>query len=135
MLDSLGDAESMCIALSRAVRMIAGARASISIPTAVPQEINAIEDDVVAIRNAFEHIDERAVGKAHREGQHDAMSVFDQSDFFASGVLRYAGRSLDTCDEVMPALISGRRFILEAAAQAGLTKTITEPIKWDFTPE
>ena len=41
---------------------------------------------MLAIRNAFEHIDERAVGKAHREGPKDAESVFGQSDFFCSGV-------------------------------------------------
>ena len=135
MFDSLGNAESMCVALSRAIRMIARARETISAPAAVPREISAIEDAVLAIRDAFEHIDERAVGKARREDAVEAMSVFDQSDFFTSGVLRYAGHSLDIRCEVMPALIAGRRFIVEAATQAGLMKTITVPFKWTFTAE
>lgn len=59
--------------------------------------------------------------------------VFDQSDFFVSGVLRYAGHSLDIRTEVVPALIAGRGFIVEAATRAGLRKTVTEPIKWTFS--
>ena len=93
MFDALGHAESMCVALGRAIRMIACARATISAPDTVPQEITSIEHAVKAIRDAFEHIDERAVGKARQENSSDAMSVFDQSDFFASGVLRYAGQN------------------------------------------
>ena len=135
LFDSLGDAESMCVALSRAIRMIARAHTAISTQATVPREISEIENAVTAIRDAFEHIDERAVGKARREGPVDALSIFNQSDFFSSGVLRYAGHSLDIRDEAMPALVAGRRFIVEAATQAGLTKTITEPIEWTFPAE
>ena len=125
----------MCVALSRAIRMIARARATISAPAAIPEEVSVIEHAVLAIRDAFEHIDERAVGKARREDPSDAMSVFDQSDFFTSGVLRYAGHSLHIREEAIPALIAGRKFIVEAATEAGLTKTIKEPIAWTFTAE
>ena len=135
MFDALGEAESMCIALSRAIRMINQAQDTISTPIAVPQEISAIKDVVLAIRDAFEHIDERAVGRARSENSADAMSVFDQSDFFTTGVLRYAGHSLDIRGEVIPALIAGRRFIIEAATRAGLRKIINEPIEWTFTEE
>ena len=135
MFDALGDAESMCVALSRAILMIARARAMILAPAAVPEEVSSIKHAVLAIRDAFEHIDERAVGKARREDPSDAMSVFDQSDFFTSGVLRYTGHSLDIRGEVIPALIAGRKFIVEAATQAGLTKTINAPIEWTVTAE
>ena len=135
MFDALGDAESRCVALSRAIRMIAQARATISAPAAVPEEITAIEHAVLSIRNAFEHIDERAVGKARRETPSDAMSVFEQSDFFTSGVLRYAGHSLEIRGDVIPALIAGRCFIVEVATRGGLRKTVNEPIEWTFTSE
>ena len=135
MFNALGEAESMCIALSRAIRMIDQARDTISVPIAVPQEINAIKDVVLTIRDAFEHIDERAVGKARRENSADAMSVFDQSDFFTSGVLQYAGHSLKIQGEVIPALIAGRQFIIEAATRAGLSKIINEPFEWTFTED
>ena len=135
MFDALGDAESMCVALSRAIGMIDGASATISVSSKVPKEVSAIKDAVLAIRHAFEHIDERAVGKAHREGPKDAISVFDQSEFFSSGVLRYAGHTLDILGEVIPALVAGRRFIVEAATRSGSKKTINVPIEWTFTEE
>ena len=135
MFDALGHAESMCVALGRAIRMIAHARATISASEPVPQEITSIEHAVKAIRDAFEHIDERAVGKARQENSSDAMSVFDQSDFFASGVLRYAGYSLDISHEAIPAMIAGRRYIIATATRAGLRKTITGPITWKFASE
>ena len=133
--DALGDAESMCVALSRAIGMIDGAPKTLSLPSRVPKEITAIKEAVLAIRNAFEHIDERAIGKAHREGPKDAKSVFDQSEFFSSGVLRYASHALDIRGEVIPALVAGRRFIVEAATRSGSKKTINVPIEWTFTEE
>lgn len=135
LFEALCHAESMCVALSRAIRMIVRARETISTQVAVPQETGAIQDAVLAIRDAFEHIDERAIGKARREDPVGARSIFDQSDFFTSGVLRYAGRSLDIRAEVVPALIAGRRFILEAAMQAGLIKTVTAPLEFTFNAE
>ena len=135
LFDSLCHAESMCVALSRAIRMIVRAGEVISTQAAVPQEVTAIEDVVLAMRDAFEHVDERAVGKARREDPVGARSIFDQSDFFTSGVLRYAGRSLDIRAEVVPALIAGRRFILEAAMQAGLIKTVMAPLEFTFNEE
>ena len=124
MFAALGHAELMCIALSRAIRMIDRARETISAQITVPQEVTNIKDAVLAIRDAFEHIDERAVGKARRENTTDALSVFDQSDFFTSGVLSYAGHSLDIRGDAIPAMIAGRRFIVEAATREDSRKTL-----------
>lgn len=135
MFDALGHAESMCIALGRAVRMIGLARQTISTSVPVPPQVGKVEEAVIHIRNAFEHIDERAIGKARNENSEDAMSVFDQSDYFLSGILRYAGYSLDVRAEVLSALIAGRQFIVNAATHAGLRKTINEPIEWTFTDD
>ena len=129
MFEALGHAESMSIALSRAFRMIQNAKTKVAVPT----EVNAIADRAHKIRDAFEHIDERAEGKAHHEGPADAMTVFDQSDFFQSGVLRYAGHSLDIAIEVVPAMVAARKFIVDVVAHEGSTKTISGEIKWTFT--
>ena len=133
MFNALGHAETMCIALCRAIRMIQQADAKVSVKIPVPRAVSIIQNKVQSIRDAFEHIDERAEGRARREGLNDAMSVFDQSDFFTSGVLRYAGHSLDIKDEAVAAMVAGRQFIVEAAAAAGSTKTINVEIKQTFT--
>lgn len=133
MFDALGHAESMCIALRRVIGMIQKANARFSIRTPVPTVITAVELGVRSIRDAFEHIDERARGQARHEGPGDAMSVFNQSDFFASGVLRYAGHSLDIQSEAVPAMIAARKFIADAVAAAGKTKTFNGELKFTFT--
>ncbi|MCY4376227.1 MAG: hypothetical protein OXC31_20935 [Spirochaetaceae bacterium] len=125
----------MCIALSRAIRMIRQAEAKVSVKVPVPTAVSEIEDGVKSIRDAFEHIDERAEGKARHQGPSDAMSVFDQSDFFSSGILRYDRQSLDISGEAVPAMVAGRQFIVEAAATEGSTKTISGEMRWTFSTD
>ena len=131
MFKALGHAESMSIALNRAFRMIQNAKTKVAVPT----EVNAVADRAQIIRNAFEHIDERAAGKARQEGPADAMTVFDQSDFFQSGILRYADHSLDIAAEVVPAMIAARKFIVDVVVHEGSTKTTSVEIKWTFTQD
>jgi len=126
--EAWGAAESMCVSLARAVRMIANAQRTIGTTIAVPDEIARIESAATAIRHAVEHIDERAAGMSHRDGPDVAVSIFDQTDLFAVGVLRYAGHALDIRQDVVPAFLAGRRFILEAATMHGATKTLPSPL-------
>ena len=127
---ALGNAESMCIALNRAIVMAGDASARFSVKTAVPSEVQAVKDAVLAIRNAFEHIDERAFGGARRETPEEAMSIFNQADLVASGTLRYAGHALSLRTQVIPALLAARKFIYDVIAEAGATKTVNKPIEF-----
>ncbi len=126
--EAWGATESMCVSLARVVRMIVNAQRAIGTTIAVPDEIARIESAATAIRHAVEHIDERAAGNAHREGPDSAVSIFHQADLFAAGVLRYAGHALDIRQEVVPALLAARRFILQAATMHGATKILPSPI-------
>ena len=135
MFEALGHAELMCIAFGRAIRMIRQASAKVAVSVPVPVAVHAVESRVMAIRDAFEHIDERAAGIAHHEGPADAMTVFDQGDFFESGVLRYAGNSLDIASEATPAMLAARKFLLDAVAAEGSTKTLNAEMKWNFTDD
>ena len=48
------------------------------------------------MRNAFEHIDERAEGKVGRGKSHlDALTIFNQPDFVESSILRYKNYELE----------------------------------------
>ena len=129
--EALGAAESMCVALGRAVRMIGHAHDSVGVPTTVPEEIREIEGRVYAIRDAFEHIDERVFGKARREDAEGALSAFDQASLFADRTVRYAGHSLDLSREIVPALIAARGFVIGAASVGGRSKVIPVPIELD----
>ena len=129
--NALGHAELMCIAFNRVISMIKDARAKFSATTAVPCEVDNILGAITAIRDAFEHIDERAMGKARQEGAADAMSIFNQGDLVASNVLRYANHSLDLRAEVIPTLVAARKFIVDVIAEAGSSKKIDHVIKFD----
>ncbi len=76
---------------------------------------------------AAQLVEERAAGRAHREGPDVAVSIFCQTDLFA-GVLRCSGHALDIRQDVVPALLAGRRFMLEAATMHGATKMLPSPL-------
>ena len=128
--NALGNAESMCIALHRAILMITKAHTEFSTTTPVPCEVANVQDAVQAIRNAFEHIDERVFGKAHKESPSDAMSIFNQADLVASGTIRYAGFSLELRTQLIAALVAARRFVYDVLAEAGTTKSVGEPMEF-----
>lgn len=127
--DALGSADAMCIALNGAIRMIAEAKPRLSVKTRVPSTLRAVQEPVQAIRDAFEHIDERAFGGAHRETPIEAISIFNQDDLLTSGTLRYANRVLDIRTQVLPALIAARQFVYDVIAEPGTTKTVNQRIE------
>ena len=127
---ALGDADLMCVALSRAYRMIKDIPGRFAVAAVVPHEVSilpALQD----IRDAFEHIDERAMGAARRQQPQDALSIFGQADFFTSGILRYGNHSLDLRTQVMPALVAARKFVFDVASEkAGASKMPNVPISF-----
>ena len=68
------------------------------------------------MRNAFEHIDERAEGRIGRSKEFDpeALTIFDQPDFIESSELSYKGYSVNFDEEVIAALLECRDFIMSA---------------------
>ena len=127
---ALGNVALMCIALGRVVRMTLDLNSRFNLNTAVPRELIDIGGKLQAIRNAFEHIDERAIGRAHQESPNDARSIFNQEDLLTSLTVRYAEHSLNLKTQVIPVLTAGRRFIYESISETGSSKTVTTPIEF-----
>ena len=132
---ALSDSESMCLALSRAVRMIVNAADKVGVTTSVPSGLQAIEEAATAIRDAFEHIDERALGVARRETPADALSIFDQGDLVSRHVLSYAGHSLNLPVDVLPHLVEARQFLYDAIKARGDTKILRSQVDFGATTE
>lgn len=129
---ALGRAEAMCVALNRATRMLERLPDKFPISTKLPSSVNSIGPALNSIRDAFEHVDERVFGNARRESIEEALTIFDQDDFMTSGILRYAGYSLDLRSDVLPALIDQRSFIYDVAVEkAGSAKTLNVPLQFD----
>jgi hypothetical protein len=103
------------------------AQFSINLP--LPATITAKALALRDIRNAFEHVEERALGNVWGKPDADALSIFDQTDLLTRGVLTYASHRLDLRSEVLPMLLDARRAAFETAVQvAGPAYVLNVPI-------
>jgi len=132
---ALGMAELMCVALGRAIDMLQRVPIQFHVPVTLPQGVSATSPALREIRNAFEHIEDRALGNVRGKPHADALSIFDQRDFISSGVLRYASYSLDIRSDVVPILVESRRAVLQVAvASAGAARTLSIPVSFPSAP-
>ena len=119
------------IALGRCYRMVEGLIEKFCPELSIPDSVARTSAAVREMRNAFEHIDERAEGKV-RIGvfQPDALTIFDQPDFVTSSTLRYRQYRLNFEAQVIEALIDCRELIVAAiearAKQRGESTDTTE---------
>jgi hypothetical protein len=133
---ALGLAELMCVALGQAIDMLRSVPSQFSVDVSLPASVSTLLPALREMRDAFEHIEDRALGNVRGEPHADALSIFDQRDLISRGVLRYAAHSLDLQGQVLPMLVELRRLVLEvAAATAGAARTLTTPISFRRPPE
>lgn len=123
---ALSEAEVAIIALHRGMNMLLRFNGVFPLGLEIPDSLKTLEPIVKEMRDAFEHIDERAQGKINQRGQMDAeaLTIFDQPDFIDSSVLRYRSNDIHFEDDVLAALLSCRELVmkvidLRVAAQNG----------------
>jgi hypothetical protein len=132
---ALGYAELMCVAFSRAIEMIHSIPAQFSVSVDLPETVTCLLPPLRQLRNAFEHIEDRALGKVHGRAHPDALTIFDQRDLLTHATLRYGSHSIRLREDVLPALVASRRAVLlGASAQTGAAKTLTQPITFPPAP-
>lgn len=126
---ALGFSELLCVTLSRAVDMLQQIPTRFSVDQQLPPTIIGKAPVLREFRNAFEHIEDRALGNVRGKPNADAHSIFDQRHLLAQGVLTYASNSLDLRSEILPILVDARRAIFETAVQvAGSAIELNAPI-------
>ena len=114
-LNALATAEVTIIALHRAMTMVYSLIDKFCPDLEVPDNVQRIRNAVREMRNAFEHIDERAEGVGKSKEMHsDALTIFDQPDFIESSVLSYKTYSLNFEEDILSALLDCREFIMDA---------------------
>lgn len=116
LLNAMAAAEVAIIALHRGFTMVDSLIVRFRLDLEVPQGVRRIREAIREMRNAFEHIDERAEGRIGRSKEFDpeALTIFDQPDFISSALLSYKGYSLNFEEEVISALLECREFIMRA---------------------
>ena len=112
---ALSEAEVTIIALYRAMNMLLQFNGVFSLDLEIPDSVRKLEPMVKDMRDAFEHIDERAQGKINLRGKMDAeaLTIFNQPDFIGSSVLHYRGKDLHFHEDVLATLLSCRELVLK----------------------
>jgi hypothetical protein len=125
----LGNAELMCVAFGRTIDMLREVEATFGIQVQLAAAAITLAPAMLAIRNAFEHIEDRALGNVRGSPHPDALSIFNQQDFVPHGVLRYANHSLDLRADVVPLLVASRATLIDIAqAVIGAGRTYAQAI-------
>ena len=119
-----GAAEMAVIALHRAVRL-AGTLAR-WLDVEVPDDVRRAARSAKLLRDALEHIEERAEGMVRGRLDPTAHEIFDQGDFIENGRLTYDGHALDIETDMIGALLGCRRLIMHVAREKASRPTIPE---------
>ena len=93
----------------------------------LPDGLAKTEDAVREMRNAFEHIDERAEAKVGGgKVDADALTIFNQPDFVSASILRYKTYQLDFESDVITALVACRGLIMDAIDERAKQRSADE---------
>lgn len=91
----VGTVETAVVALGRAADMAIRLRQLVGVATPVPGELTACAPKLTTIRNAYEHIEDRALGQVQRVHHPDALTIFDYRALVEQRVITYAQDRLD----------------------------------------
>lgn len=122
---ALGFAELMTVALSRAMDMLIQIPRTLAPAPEVPLLVSEHAAALRAMRNAFEHIEDRALGNVRGRPAPAALSIFDQGDLFRARRLTYAQSSLELDEHALPLLLAIRGALLRIALQG------EPPVRWN----
>lgn len=117
LFEIVGDIETTIIALSRAVDMAIQLGGLAEITTPVPASLNALVTVLTKIRNAYEHIEDRARGNINKRPDPQALTIFNWTSLIAEDAITYAGERLELSD--VPGLVRDTRAFLKAVAGEG----------------
>lgn len=107
--------ELAVVAVGRVCDMVYKAGEALGSTVPVPATVAAKREAVNVIRNAYEHIEDRAMGTVFGKPHPDALTIFNHVDLLQQDRITYGGASLDLQTE-MPALITEARCFLKDVA-------------------
>lgn len=107
----IADVESALISLGRAVRMVHKAASLIGTTTPVPPLVTKLGPAINEIRHAYEHVEERSVGKVHQKVDPNALMIFDHARLLTQDEIAYGGHVLNIKTDVPAVTTEARQFI------------------------
>ena len=114
----VGATELAVVSLGRAVDMCMQAGALIGVTSTVPPEITTKCESVRKIRNAYEHIEDRALGNERNKPHPDALTIFNHDRVVIDGVVEYGADQLDLAIDVPQLIQLARQYLKDVAGEA-----------------
>ena len=116
--DVLGDVDLFLVALYRAIDMVLKLKTHFGVTAPVPPLVDSKRASVKELRDAFEHIEDRALGMVKKRQHPDAVSLFDSyKTVFVAEEVTYAGHTLALGREATELLIELRNYLRDAWAE------------------
>jgi hypothetical protein len=112
MFAMLGLIELAMISLGRALLMIRKLPKTFNLNVTIPEAVEAAYPAVNDIRNAYEHIEDRALGTVHGSPSEAALTIFDYERLLREDIISYGGHELDLAGQV-PTVITEARAALK----------------------
>lgn len=112
----IGAVEMAIVALGRAVDMVKKAKTAIECDLQVPEAVSEAMAALIEIRNAYEHIEDRAQGQVRGQPHPDALTIFDYRELIEHDRIRYGQHELDLVEQVPKLLGAVRQFLKNASA-------------------
>jgi hypothetical protein len=116
LFEFIGVLEMAVFSLGRAVDMVMRAAELIDHTIEMPAQIAANYPALNKIRNAYEHVEDRALGRFNRTPDPYVLPIFDWQRLFTDGVVVYDCYELELQDEVLRLVAKTRQFLKDAAA-------------------
>lgn len=113
----IGTIEMAIVALNRALQMARLLKKHFKLSTAFPVSVSGKLDVIRNIRNAYEHIEDRALGLVNGKPHPDALSAFDLERLFLERTLTYGNNEIHIDNEATQLLIDTRDYLKMAASE------------------
>lgn len=115
--------EIAIVAMNRALQMASKLGKHFQLSTPFPASITNKLKAIKEIRDAYEHIEQRAFGKVHNTLHPDALSVFNFERLFQEGVVTYGNYELELHSEAIQILIETREYLKIVASEFAFQHT------------
>lgn len=129
MFEALSIAEILLVSLGRVVDLVDGLTKHLLVPLPLP---TAIEDRKLAVRelrNACEHIEDRALGQVRGRPHPEAQSVFSQDALLKKAVFAYGQHALSLRSDVPAIVDAARSYVWQVAVHfSGEAKLLSQPV-------
>jgi len=115
--ETIAAVEMAVVAINRVLQMTEQLRTRLGVQVSLPLNVVQKLPEIKQIRNAYEHIEDRAFGMVYNRPDPEALTVFNFDTLFRNRAVTYGQCSLNIDQECTDLIISAREYIKLAAIE------------------